>query len=55
MRPELIKYLNRLSDTLYALARLTEHHHDLTMIEQVVRTAVAAGARSGTIAAGQLG
>ena len=41
VRPELIKYLNRLSDTLYALARLTEHHHDLTMIEQVVRTAVA--------------
>ncbi|HEY3338222.1 MAG TPA: cob(I)yrinic acid a,c-diamide adenosyltransferase [Propionicimonas sp.] len=41
VRPELIKYLNRLSDTLYALARLTEHHHDMTMIEQVVRTAVA--------------
>jgi ATP:cob(I)alamin adenosyltransferase len=40
VRPELIKYLNRLSDTLYALARLTEHHHDLTMIEGVVRTAV---------------
>jgi ATP:cob(I)alamin adenosyltransferase len=40
VRPELITYLNRLSDTLYALARLTEHHHDLTMIEQVVRTAV---------------
>ena len=40
VRPELIKYLNRLSDTLYALARLTEHHHDMTMIEQVVRTAV---------------
>jgi ATP:cob(I)alamin adenosyltransferase len=41
VRPELIKYLNRLSDTLYALARLTEHHHDVTMIEQVVRAAVA--------------
>ncbi len=40
VRPEVIKYLNRLSDTLYALARLTEHHHDMTMIEQVVRTAV---------------
>ncbi len=40
VRPELIKYLNRLSDTLYALARLTEHHHDLTRIEQVVRQAV---------------
>ncbi|HEY3545193.1 MAG TPA: cob(I)yrinic acid a,c-diamide adenosyltransferase [Propionicimonas sp.] len=40
VRPELIKYLNRLSDTLYALARLTEHHHDMTMIEQVVRAAV---------------
>ena len=41
VRPELIKYLNRLSDTLYALARLTEHHHDVTMIELVVRAAVA--------------
>ena len=40
VRPELIKYLNRLSDTLYALARLTEHHHDLARIEQVVRQAV---------------
>jgi len=40
VRPDLIKYLNRLSDTLYALARLTEHHHDLVMIEQVVRAAV---------------
>ncbi|HSK32957.1 MAG TPA: cob(I)yrinic acid a,c-diamide adenosyltransferase [Propionicimonas sp.] len=51
VRPELIKYLNRLSDTLYALARLTEHHHDLTMIEQLVRTAVArALGATGTIA-----
>jgi ATP:cob(I)alamin adenosyltransferase len=41
VRPELVTYLNRLSDTLYALARLTEHHHDLTTIEQLVRTAVA--------------
>jgi len=41
VRPELVKYLNRLSDTLYALARLTEHHHDLATIEQLVRTAVA--------------
>jgi len=50
VRPELIKYLNRLSDTLYALARLTEHHHDMTMIEHVVRTAVArALAAPGTI------
>ncbi|MFZ0530555.1 MAG: cob(I)yrinic acid a,c-diamide adenosyltransferase [Propionicimonas sp.] len=41
VRPELIKYLNRLSDTLYALARLTEHQYDLVRIEQVVRVAVA--------------
>ncbi len=41
VRPELIKYLNRLSDTLYALARLTEHNHDVATIEQVVRRAVA--------------
>ncbi|MCC6498082.1 MAG: cob(I)yrinic acid a,c-diamide adenosyltransferase [Propionibacteriaceae bacterium] len=52
VRPELIKYLNRLSDTLYALARLTEHHHDLTMIERLVRTAVArALGATGTIEA----
>ena len=48
VRPELIKYLNRLSDTLYALARLTEHHHDMTMIEQVVRTAVTRALSGGT-------
>ena len=40
VRPELVKYLNRLSDALYALARLTEHHHDVVMIEQVVRRSV---------------
>ena len=49
VRPELIKYLNRLSDTLYALARLAEHHHDVTMIEQVVRTAVARALATHTI------
>ena len=27
-------------DRFKALARLTEHHHDMTMIEQVVRVAV---------------
>jgi ATP:cob(I)alamin adenosyltransferase len=41
VRPELVTYLNRLSDTLYALARLTEHQHDLVEIERVVRAAVA--------------
>ena len=34
VRPELVKYLNRLSDTLYALARLAEHRHDLAEIEE---------------------
>ncbi len=53
VRPELIKYLNRLSDTLYALARLTEHHHDMTMIEQVVRRAVAAALAGVNDAAGE--
>jgi ATP:cob(I)alamin adenosyltransferase len=53
VRPELIKYLNRLSDTLYALARLTEHQHDVAMIEQLVRTAVtkALGAEAGATGA----
>lgn len=41
VRPELIKYLNRLSDTLYALARLTEHLYDLSRVEGLVRAAVA--------------
>ncbi|MHB1010519.1 MAG: cob(I)yrinic acid a,c-diamide adenosyltransferase [Propionibacteriaceae bacterium] len=41
VRPEVVRYLNRLSDTLYALARLTEHQHDLAIVEQVVRRAVA--------------
>jgi ATP:cob(I)alamin adenosyltransferase len=49
VRPELIKYLNRLSDTLYALARLTEHQHDMTMIERVVRTAVTRALSGGTL------
>lgn len=41
VRPELVKYLNRLSDTLYALARLTEHSYDLGHVERLVRDAVA--------------
>nr|WP_300144820.1 cob(I)yrinic acid a,c-diamide adenosyltransferase [Propionicimonas sp.] len=41
VRPELVRYLNRLSDTLYALARLTEHHYDIARVEQLVRAAVA--------------
>jgi ATP:cob(I)alamin adenosyltransferase len=52
VRPELIKYLNRLSDTLYALARLTEHHHDVATIEQIVRRAVAEALGSEAGAAG---
>ena len=48
VRPELVTYLNRLSDTLYALARLTEHHHDLVVIEQVVRRSVAKALGSAT-------
>lgn len=40
VRPELVKYLNRLSDTLYALARLTEHAYDLGHVQQLVRAAV---------------
>ena len=41
VRPELIMYLNRLSDTLFALARLSEHQFDQGHLEQVVRDAVA--------------
>ncbi len=52
VRPELVKYLNRLSDTLYALARLCEHLFDLQRIEQVVRSAVARALGTDTDAQG---
>ncbi|HRA04113.1 MAG TPA: cob(I)yrinic acid a,c-diamide adenosyltransferase [Arachnia sp.] len=41
VRPELIKYLNRLSDAVYAVARLTETWADRDRIERIVRAAVA--------------
>ncbi|RLP10940.1 cob(I)yrinic acid a,c-diamide adenosyltransferase [Propionibacterium australiense] len=41
IRPEIITYLNRLSDALFALARLAEHHHDMDRVEQVVLETVA--------------
>lgn len=41
VRPEVIKYVNRLSDTLYALARVVETRHDLVVVEGIVRKAVA--------------
>ncbi|MFZ1911204.1 MAG: cob(I)yrinic acid a,c-diamide adenosyltransferase [Propionicimonas sp.] len=40
VRPELIKYVNRLSDTVYALARVVETRHDQAVVEQIVREAV---------------
>lgn len=40
VRPEVISYMNRLSDALYALARLAEHRHDLGRVEGLVRGAV---------------
>ncbi|HOQ54422.1 MAG TPA: cob(I)yrinic acid a,c-diamide adenosyltransferase, partial [Micropruina sp.] len=40
VRPEVITYLNRLSDTLFALARLSEHQFDQAHVTQVVREAV---------------
>ncbi len=41
VRPELVKFLNRLSDAVYMMARLSEHWADLDRIEAIVRTAVA--------------
>ncbi len=41
VRPELVRYLNRLSDAVYALARLTETWFELARVEQVVREVVA--------------
>lgn len=40
VRSEVIAYLNRLSDAVYALARLCETWYDLERIEQIVRDAV---------------
>ena len=40
VRDEIIRYLNRLSDTLYAIARVEEDKADRAYIEQVVRRAV---------------
>jgi len=42
VREDIIRYLNRLSDALYAIARVHECRADRTMIEQAVRDAVAA-------------
>lgn len=41
VRPELIKFLNRLSDAVYSLARLTETWFEIERIESLVREAVA--------------
>lgn len=46
VRPELITYVNRLSDCIYALARVAEHHHDLAVIEGIVRRRVLAARES---------
>lgn len=47
VRPEAIKYLNRLSDALYAIARVYEVRAELAKIEAEVRAKVAAGAVQG--------
>lgn len=44
VRPEAIKYLNRLSDALYSIARVYEVRHELAKLEAEVRAKVAAGA-----------
>lgn len=41
VRPEVIAYLNRLSDAVYALARLAETWHEVRHVEKVVREVVA--------------
>ena len=40
IRPEVVKYLNRLSDTVYAIARVVEERHTRGEIELIVRRAV---------------
>lgn len=48
VRAELIRYLNRLSDAVYALARLTETWADRDRIERIVRDAVTRGVTGAT-------
>ena len=40
VRPEVIKYLNRCSDAIYSLARLSEHRWDVERLTKMVRGAV---------------
>lgn len=37
VRPELVKYLNRLSDALYAVARVLEQQHDEDLVREIVQ------------------
>lgn len=48
VRPEVIKYVNRLSDTLYAFARLVEHRVTESRVEALVRAAVVRALGTGT-------
>jgi len=41
VRPEIVMYLNRLSDALYAIARVHEHRADTLLIETTVRQVLA--------------
>lgn len=48
LRPELIRYINRLSDTLYAFARLEEHEENIRKIsEKVIHKIKASQAKGG--------
>ncbi|HEY5181681.1 MAG TPA: cob(I)yrinic acid a,c-diamide adenosyltransferase [Dermatophilaceae bacterium] len=42
IRPVLVRYINRLSDALYGLARVAEFRHDELRVEKIVRQVVAA-------------
>ncbi|MEL4357531.1 MULTISPECIES: cob(I)yrinic acid a,c-diamide adenosyltransferase [unclassified Luteococcus] len=49
VRPELVKYLNRLSDALYAIARVLEQEHDQAVVRDIVeRNLREAGLPTGT-------
>lgn len=59
VRPELVKYLNRLSDAVYSLARLHETWFDRTRVEAAVRKVVGelsgqSGVRADRPASGRL-
>ncbi|MGA4670691.1 cob(I)yrinic acid a,c-diamide adenosyltransferase [Propionibacteriaceae bacterium Y1923] len=52
IRPEVVKYLNRLSDTVYAIGRVVEERHTRNQVESTIRRVLAEVLGSSGSAAG---